>query len=87
MYPTVYVTTADWNDTRLKDPKFDNMVLDARGELNEAKRKALYRDVAVIVPFFNQFIDAAGSKVGGYSKNPAAELMDGYALAECWLTA
>jgi peptide/nickel transport system substrate-binding protein len=95
MYSTAYVTTADWNDTRFKNPKFDKMVLDARGELDEAKRKKMYRDIAVvmrdqggvIVPFFSQFIDAVDSKVGGYQKNPAAELMDGYALAECWLTA
>jgi peptide/nickel transport system substrate-binding protein len=95
MYSTAYITTADWNDTRFKNPKFDKMVLDARGELDEAKRKALYRDIAVmmrdqvgvIVPFFNQYIDAVESKDCGYQKNPAAELMDGYALAECWLAA
>ena len=37
---TAYLSTADWNDTRFKRPDFDKMVLAARGELDEAKRKA-----------------------------------------------
>ncbi|PSJ56663.1 ABC transporter substrate-binding protein [Pseudaminobacter soli (ex Li et al. 2025)] len=96
MYSTGYISTADWNDTRYKDPKFDQMLYAARGELDQDKRKAIYRDMAMlirdegglIVPFFNQFIDAAATdKVGGYIKSPQGEMMDGYALAECWLKA
>ena len=42
----------------------------------------------LIVPFFNQFIDAAASnKIAGWVANPNGEMMDGYALAECWLNA
>jgi peptide/nickel transport system substrate-binding protein len=95
MYSTAYLSTADWNDTRWKRPEFDKMILTARAELDEAKRKAIYRDMAMImrdegglaIPFFNDFIDAANDKVGGYEKHPAAELMDGYALSECWVAA
>jgi peptide/nickel transport system substrate-binding protein len=95
MYSTGYISTADWNDTRFKRPDFDKMVLAARGELDQDKRKKIYRDIAVlmhdegglIVPFFNQFIDATAGKVGGYEKSPIGELMDGYALSECWLEA
>ena len=96
MYSTGYVSTADWNDTRFKRPEFDKMLFTARGELDQAKRKAIYHDMAVmmrdegglIVPFFNQFIDAAATnKIGGYAKSPIGEMMDGYALAECWLNA
>ncbi|GLS39038.1 peptide ABC transporter substrate-binding protein [Mesorhizobium tianshanense] len=96
MYSTGYVSTADWNDTRFKRPEFDKMLFTARAELDQAKRKAIYHDMAVlmrdegglIVPFFNQFIDAAASnKISGYVKNPNGEMMDGYALNECWLNA
>ncbi|MBZ9851160.1 hypothetical protein LB565_24540 [Mesorhizobium sp. CA14] len=46
------------------------------------------RRSALIVPFFNQFVDAANTKkVGGWVKNPNGEMMDGYALCECWLNA
>lgn len=41
-----------------------------------------------IVPFFNQFIDAAAtSKIDGWVANPQGEMMDGYALGACWLKA
>ena len=42
----------------------------------------------LIVPFFNQFIDAAATnKISGWVKNPNGEMMDGNALNECWLNA
>ena len=71
------------------------MLLAARAELNQAKRKAIYRDMAVIVrdeggvivPMFNDTVDATGPKVGGFIKNPNAELMGGFAASECWLEA
>jgi peptide/nickel transport system substrate-binding protein len=94
MYSTGYLSTADWNDTRFKNPGFDNMLFAARGERDQDKRKAIYRDMAVllrdegglIVPFFNEAVDAvASAKVGGYAKNKNGSLMDGYALSECWL--
>ena len=46
MYSTAYLSTADWNDTRFMRPDFDKMVLAARAELDEAKRKEMYRDMA-----------------------------------------
>jgi len=95
MYSTAYISTADWNDTRFLRPDFDKMVLAARAELDQAKRKAIYRDMAVIVrdegglilPMFNQFIDATGPKVEGWTLDPHQELMNGYALSKCWLSA
>ena len=94
-YSTAFLSTSDWNDTRFNNPKFDQMLLAARAELNQAKRKAIYRDMAVIVrdeggvivPMFNDTVDATGPKVGGWVKNPNAELMGGFAASECWLEA
>ena len=95
MYSTAYITGADWNDTRFFNPKFDQMVVAARGELNQAKRKQMYTDMAmivheeggVIIPMFNDVIDARGAKVGGYVNHPAGEMMNGLAASECWLEA
>ena len=95
MYSTAYISSADWNDTRFKRDSFDKMVVEARGELDKDKRTKMYHDIAVvmhdqgglIVPFFNQFIDATGKGVKGWVKNPAAEMSNGHALAECWLEA
>lgn len=95
MYSTAYVSSADWNDTRFKRPEFDKMVVTARGELDQDKRKGMYRDIAMvmrdegglIVPFFNQYIDASGKGVQGWVNNPAQEMCGGYALSICWLEA
>ncbi|NGO52893.1 ABC transporter substrate-binding protein [Allomesorhizobium camelthorni] len=95
MYSTAYISTADWNDTRFLREDFDKMVFAARAELDNDKRKAMYRDMAMIVrdegglilPMFNQFIDATGPKVGGWIEDPHQELMNGYALSKCWLEA
>lgn len=96
MYSTAYITGADWNDTKFSNPKFDQLVMAARGELNEAKRRAMYKDIAtiqseeggLICPMFNDVIEATGPKVGGWNRNTSVlEMMGGMAASECWLEA
>ncbi|OBP77767.1 peptide ABC transporter substrate-binding protein [Mesorhizobium loti] len=93
MYSSAYLSTAQWNDTHFFNEKFDKLLTEARGELDQDKRKNLYREMAIIVrdeggvtvPFFNQFIDATGPHVKGFVKHPARDMCNGYALAQCWL--
>ncbi|HTV67179.1 MAG TPA: ABC transporter substrate-binding protein [Rhizobiaceae bacterium] len=93
MYSTAYLSTADWNDTRFKNEKFDQILIQARTETDQDKRKAMYRDMAVIVrdegglilPMFNDVIDATGPRVAGYKTGKTHELRDGYALNTCWV--
>jgi peptide/nickel transport system substrate-binding protein len=92
MYSTAYLSTADWNDTKFKNPEFDALILEARAETDLAKRKELYGKVArilwdeggAIVPMFNDFIDAHGDTVAGWIDDPNLELMNGYASAKTW---
>ena len=94
-YSTAYLSTAKWNETRFIRPEFDKLVNAARAELDNDKRKAMYRDMAMmvrddggaIIPVFNDWIDAVSNSVGGYEPHPAGELMGGMALSACWLTA
>ncbi|MER8480842.1 ABC transporter substrate-binding protein [Mesorhizobium sp. M1163] len=94
MYSTAYISKAPWNETHFFNERFDKLLIEARAELNEDKRKNLYREMAIIVrdeggtilPMFNQFIDAISDKVGGYGGG-RDQLMDGYAFAKCWLMA
>ena len=93
MYSVAYLSTADWNDTRFNVPHFDELLLQARAELDLAKRKAIYREMGVIVrdegglilPMFNDFIGAVSDKIGGYEDDPNGELMNGLALSKVWL--
>jgi peptide/nickel transport system substrate-binding protein len=95
MYSTAYLSTADWNDTRFKVPEFDAMLLAARSELDTAKRKAIYRDMGVmmnqtgglICPMFNDWLEAISDKIGGWEANGNQAMMDGFAPIKCWLKA
>ncbi|AZO50311.1 MAG: ABC transporter substrate-binding protein [Mesorhizobium sp.] len=94
MYSTVYLSTASWNDSHFFNDRFDKLLIEARAELDEEKRKNLYREMAIIVrdeggtivPMFNQYIDAISDKVGGYVGG-VGPLMDGNAFAKCWIEA
>ncbi|SFS37830.1 peptide/nickel transport system substrate-binding protein [Sulfitobacter marinus] len=93
MYSTAYLSTADWNDTRWKRPEFDAMLLEARAELDDGKRKAIYSKMGtmlrdeggLILPMFNDFVDGVANNVGGWSADPNAELMNNKAPIKCWI--
>ena len=93
MYSTAYLSTADWNDTRWKRPEFDKMLVEAKAELDDAKRKEIYSQMGrmvrdeggLICPMFNDFIDAVSDKIGGYEGDPNGELMNSYAGVRTWL--
>ncbi|MFU1684103.1 ABC transporter substrate-binding protein [Phaeobacter piscinae] len=93
MYSTAYLSTADWNDTRFKREDFDKLLFAARGELDEAKRKALYSQMGMMVrdegglicPMFNDFIEATSSKVQGWVVDSTGDTMAGKWSHKCWL--
>lgn len=93
-YSLGYKSDADWNETRWVRPEFDRLLVQARSESDAVRRKALYRQMAMmvrddggeIVSMFNDFIDAIGSNVQGYIRDPGAELSNGFGPIRCWLT-
>lgn len=95
MYSTAYQSTADWNDTKFINKHFDDLLLSARGELDQAKRKAEYSEMGnlvrdtggTIVPMFNDWVEAVSDSVGGWIVDAGQELMNGKALQKCWLKA
>jgi len=96
MFSTAYLSTADWNDTRFKNEKFDQLLLAARAELDEAKRKQMYADMSTILgdegglicPMFNDFVDAVSDQIGGWQEKTAGfGLMNLYAPVKTWIVA
>jgi len=93
MYSTAYLSTADWNDTAFKNAAFDELLLAARGELDEAKRKEEYSKMAhilrdeggLILPMFNDWVEGVRDEVAGWVNDPNQEMMNGLALSRCWL--
>ncbi len=93
MFSLFFKSDAPMNASGWKNEKFDQLLVAARGEVNEAKRKQMYADMQVMVhegcgigiPLFNNSVDGFTSKLKGYGSHPLGGLM-GYAFAEhIWL--
>lgn len=92
-YMTSYVSNAEWNDTRFKRPEFDAMVREARAELDEDRRRALYREMALlihneggaIIPVFNDYVNAASTRVRNYVHDIGNDLCNGRVASVVWL--
>lgn len=90
-----FKSDANWNETGWKNQKFDQMLVAARGEADDAKRKAMYGELQSIVrdqcsigiPVFITLLDAHSDKLKGLSPIPVGGWM-GNAFAEhVWLSA
>lgn len=93
LFSLLYASDAKWNESQFKSESFDARLVEARGTLDEEKRKAIYWDMQEMVsneagtaiPVYISSVDAHASTLGGYRSNPLGGLM-GYAFAEyVWL--
>lgn len=88
-----FKSDAAWNESRWKNPTFDQLLSASRAETDFAKRKQMYADMQTLIhqeagigiPLFLASIDGHSSKVKGLSPIPLGGLM-GYSFAEhVWL--
>ncbi|MBN3753141.1 ABC transporter substrate-binding protein [Paraburkholderia sp. Tr-20389] len=95
LFTQFFKSDAPWNEANWKNPKFDQMLVAARGEPDDAKRKKIYGDMQQLVhedggigiPMFQSSLDAHSSKLKGLGSIPLAGLM-GFMFAEnVWLDA
>ena len=77
------------NESGWKNEKFDQLLVAARAETNEAKRTQMYADTQTIIhnegnigiPFFMSSLDGRNKKLKGLSPIPLGGMM-GYSFAE-----
>jgi peptide/nickel transport system substrate-binding protein len=90
-----FKSDAQWNESRWKSEKFDQLLLAARSETDLAKRKQMYADMQTMIhqdagigiPMFLASLDGHTSKLKGLSPIPLGGLM-GYNFAEnVWMEA
>ncbi|MBO1539971.1 ABC transporter substrate-binding protein [Pseudomonas sp. OA65] len=95
LFSQFFQSSAPWNESGWKNEQFDQLLIQARGETDEAKRGKMYGDMQVLVhehcgigvPVFISNIDGADQRVKGYGANPLGGFM-GYMFAEqVWLDA
>jgi len=91
MFSLAYTEDANWNDTKWKHPKFNQLIKAARAEIDQKKRREMYVECQQIVrdegatpvPAFALQLSAASKKMA--FENPAANWeFDGFRLAERW---
>ena len=71
MFSTAYAAGADWNDTFWEHERFNKLLVQARAELDDAKRRSMYYEMqdlvsnegGVVVPMFNNYVFAMSTKI------------------------
>ena len=92
MFSTAYAEGANWNDTFWSHEKFNKLLLAARAELDEAKRRAMYGEMqgivsnegGVVIPMFANHIHGLSDKLQHDAKVAGNWEMDGSKSAERW---
>jgi peptide/nickel transport system substrate-binding protein len=95
MLAVAYKGDAPWNETHWRNEKFDKLLIDARSELNETKRKeyifamqALLREEGgALIPCFRDWIDAHDKKVGGHTPHNGFDMCNGRLAEKAWIKA
>ena len=93
LFTQFFKSDAPWNESGWKNEQFDQLLLAARAEPDDAKRKKMYGDMQVLVhekcpisiPVFISFLDGHSTKIKGLTPTPAGGWMY-YMFAEhVWL--
>ena len=95
MFSTGYSAGAAWNDTQFNHDGFEKLLLQARAELDEAKRREMYREMqrimrdegGVIVPMFANAVVARSDAVNHGEHVSAVRAFDGRRIIERWWVA
>ncbi len=92
MFSVAYESTSSWNDTVWKNDRFDKVLIQARAELDSAKREQMYLELqtivrdegATIIPTFANYIIATRDTIGTPEQMAGNWGMDGLKAAERW---
>jgi peptide/nickel transport system substrate-binding protein len=91
MFSTTYADGAAWNETHWKNERFNKLLIEARSELDEAKRREMYVEMqklvrdegGAIIPVYMSDLHAASTKLK-FDMVGANYAWDGLRLPERW---
>ncbi|MEQ9490303.1 MAG: ABC transporter substrate-binding protein [Alphaproteobacteria bacterium] len=92
MFSTAYQSGVPWNDTNFNNERFDTLLTEARAELDETKRRAMYYEMqeivanegGTVVPFFYNYVNAHSDKIILPEVVAGNWELDGARLLERW---
>jgi peptide/nickel transport system substrate-binding protein len=92
MFSTAYAAGAPWNDTFWEHERFNQLLVAARAELKEVKRREMYVEMqrlvrdegGVVVPMFANYVFAMANKVQHDESMGADKDLDGTKGMERW---
>ncbi|MEM1265023.1 MAG: ABC transporter substrate-binding protein [Pseudomonadota bacterium] len=92
MYSLAYKADAAWNESFWINDRFNELLLQGKSELDDAKRSEIYREMAVIarddggtiIPFFRNFVYGRRANVMTTGQLAASWEMDGCRAASRW---
>lgn len=92
MYSLAYKDDAAWNESRWQNERFNELLLQAKSELDNDKRSEMYREMAMLarddggtlIPFFPNFVYARRKNVQHGPELAASWQMDGARAASRW---
>jgi peptide/nickel transport system substrate-binding protein len=91
MFSMAYAADAPANDMHWKHERFNKLLVEARGELDQKKRKEMYHEMqlivrdegGVVIPMIANMVDAASTKVK-FDKPAGNQELDGLRICERW---
>ncbi len=91
LFTALYAAGAPWNETQWKNPRFNELLVQARSEMDEAKRAGMYAEMQDLVHddggivniMFTNFVDAHSDKLA-HGDVAANWPLDGLKVAERW---
>jgi peptide/nickel transport system substrate-binding protein len=95
LFSLFFASSATWNESAWKNEKFDRHMIAARAEIDDAKRKQMYKEMQLMIhegsgigiPVFINGLDAHTDKLKGLKPMGTGSMM-GYAFGEhVWLDA
>lgn len=92
MFSTAYEKGVPWNDSFWDHERFNKLLKEARGTVDQDKRRELYHEMQVIVrdeggvaiPMFANWVDAHSKKLANSGTIGNLWQLDGARLAERW---
>ena len=92
MFSTAYQSGVPWNDTAWSNERFDELLIQARAELNQDTRRAMYyemqeilhNDGGLVAPMFASYVHAITKDVAHGPQMASNWSLDGERWAERW---